>query len=139
MKYVNFDDTYVLRIEKGEEIIESIKKLCEEEKITLAEITGIGAADLIEIGLFNVNTKEYRTQIIEGMFEITSLVGNITTKENETYLHLHINFSDASNQVKGGHLVKAKISATGEIFIRKVNGKIGRVFDEEIGLNLLNI
>lgn len=139
MKYANFEDTYVLRLEKGEEVVESIKKLCKEEKITLAEITGLGAANLVEIGLFNVNTKEYRTEVIEGMFEITSLIGNATTKEREPYLHLHINFSDASNQVKGGHLVRARISATGEIFIRKINGEVGRRFDEEIGLNLLAI
>lgn len=139
MKYINYEDTYVLRLEKNEEVVESIKKLCKEEKIILAEITGLGAANLVEIGLFNVNTKEYRTEVIEGMFEITSLIGNATTKEEEPYLHLHINFSDASNQVKGGHLVRANISATGEIFIRKIAGKVGRRFDEEIGLNLLNI
>ena len=102
MKYINYEDTYVLRLEKGEEVVESIKKLCKEEKILLAEITGLGAANLVEIGLFNVNT-------------------------------------DASNQVKGGHLVRANISATGEIFIRKIAGEVGRRFDEEIGLNLLDI
>lgn len=139
MKYVNFENTYILRLEKGEEVIESIKKLCKHERITLAEITGLGAANLVEIGLFNVNTKEYRTEVIEGMFEITSLVGNATTKENEPYLHLHINFSDATNQVKGGHLVRAVISATGEIIVRKINGEVGRRFDEPIGLNLLDI
>lgn len=139
MKYVKFENTYVIRLEKGNEVIQSIKELCEKEKIALAEITGLGAANLVEIALFNVNTKEYRTEVVEGVFEITSLVGNATTKENQPYLHLHINFSDESNQVRGGHLVKAIISATAEIIIRKINGNIGRKFDEKIGLNLFDI
>ena len=43
------------------------------------------------------------------------------------------------DRVKGGHLVRANISATGEIFIQKIAGEVGRRFDEEIGLNLLDI
>jgi predicted DNA-binding protein with PD1-like motif len=73
------------------------------------------------------------------MFEITSLIGNITTKEEEVYLHLHINFSNDRNNVFGGHLVRAIISATGEIFIHKINGQVEREFNEEIGLNLLSM
>ena len=67
-----------------------------------------------------------------------TLIGNITRKENEVYLHCHINFSDASLNTFGGHLVKAVISATGEIIITKIDGEVNRRFDEEIGLNLFD-
>ena len=105
MEYRKFDNHYILRLEKNEEIITKIKELCLKENITLGSITGLGASNLIEIGLFNVDTKEYKTKTYTGMFEITSLVGNISRKENEPYLHLHINFSDETNITKGGHLV----------------------------------
>lgn len=137
MEYQKFNDTYVLRINKGEEVVSKIKELCEKEDIKLAEITGLGASNLVEIGLFNVNTKEYKTNTFEGMFEITSLIGNVTTKNNETYLHIHINFSDDTNEVKGGHLVRCIISATSEIIINKINGRVERELSEKIGLNLM--
>ena len=57
MEYRKFDDTYVVRLNKGEEVIESLKDLCKNENIELAEITGLGASNLVEIGVFNVNTK----------------------------------------------------------------------------------
>jgi len=114
-----------------------IKELCEKESICSAEITGLGASNLVEIGLFNTITKEYKTNTFEGMFEITSLIGNASTKNGEVYLHLHINFSDETNIVKGGHLVKCNISATGEIIINRIDGNIEREFDEKIGLNLI--
>lgn len=137
MEYRKFDDSYILRLNKGEEIIQSLKELCNTENIKLAEITGLGASNLVEIGVFNVNTKEYNTKVFEGMFEITSLVGNATRKNEEVYLHLHINFGDENGNVKGGHLVKSIISATSEIVVRKINGEVGRKLSEEIGLNLL--
>ena len=76
--------------------------------------------------------------MFEGMFEITSLVGNATRKDGEVYLHIHINFGDAEGNVYGGHLVDSKISATSEIIVRKINGEVGRKLSEEIGLNLLS-
>ena len=137
MEYKMFEDTYVIRLNKGEEVIQCLKELCQKENIKLAEITGLGASDLVEIGVFNVNTKEYNTKVFEGMFEITSLVGNVTTKESEVYLHIHINFGDEDGMVKGGHLVRTNISATSEIILRKIDGEVGRKLSEEIGLNLL--
>lgn len=138
MDYRKFNDKYVLRLEKGEEVIFKIKELAEKEKISLAEITGLGAASLVEIGVFNVNTKEYKTKVFEGMFEITSLVGNVTLKENDVYLHIHINFGDEEGKVLGGHLVRANISATSEIIISTIDGNVNRKFSNEIGLNLLD-
>ena len=138
MEFKRFENDYVVRLNKGENVIESLKKLCKEENIKLAEITGLGASDKVEIGVFNINTKEYKTKVFEGMFEITSLVGNATRKDGEVYLHIHINFGDAEGNVYGGHLVDSNISATSEIIVRKINGEVGRKLSEEIGLNLLS-
>lgn len=138
MEFRRFENDYVIRLNKGENVIESLKKLCKEENIKLAEITGLGASNKVEIGVFNTNTKEYKTKVFEGMFEITSLVGNATRKDGEVYLHIHINFGDAEGNVYGGHLVDSKISATSEIIVRKINGEVGRKLSEEIGLNLLS-
>ena len=137
MRYKRIDDRhYVIRIDKGEEVIEQLSILCDKENISAGEIKGIGASDKIEIGLFNTKTKEYKTSIKEGMFEITSLLGNISRKDNDVYLHCHINFSDESLNVCGGHLVKCYISATCEIVITVLNGIVERNFDNYIGLNL---
>ena len=138
MEYRRFEDSYVVGLNKGEEIVSSLKQLCNEEDIRLGEITGLGASDLVEIGVFNVNTKEYKTKTFEGMFEITSLVGNVTTKDDDVYLHMHINFGDQDGNVKGGHLVSARISATSEIILRIIEGSVGRKLSDEIGLNLFD-
>ena len=69
--------------------------------------------------------------------EITSLVGNISTKDGDVYLHLHINLCRADMSVIGGHLNECRISATCEMFVRKLPGSVGRKLDTETtGLNL---
>lgn len=138
MEYSKFGNDFVVRLNRGEEVIAKLKELCKEENIKLAEITGLGASNLVEIGIFNPGTKEYSTKTFEGMFEITSLVGNVTRKDGEVYLHIHINFGDENGIVRGGHLVQAKISATSEIIVRKIDGEVGRKLSDEIGLNLLS-
>ena len=45
MEFKRFENDYVVRLNKGENVIESLKKLCKEENIKLAAITGLGACD----------------------------------------------------------------------------------------------
>ena len=44
MEYRKFADTYVIRLDKGEEIISSLQAICEKENIRLGSVEGIGAA-----------------------------------------------------------------------------------------------
>jgi predicted DNA-binding protein with PD1-like motif len=64
-------------------------------------------------------------------------MGNISLLEKQPFLHAHINVSDASCNVKGGHLKSAIISVTCEIFITKCNKKLVRQYDKQVGINLL--
>lgn len=136
MEYFICDDTVVVRIERGEEVLCELEKLCDKLKITAATVEGIGAADKITVGLYNVEKKEYFKKTFTGDFEVTSLLGNITTKNGKPYLHLHINFADENLNSFGGHLNECRICATAEIFIKSLPCKLKRFLDDETGLNL---
>ncbi|TFB09261.1 DNA-binding protein [Candidatus Atribacteria bacterium MT.SAG.1] len=137
MKFKKFGNKWVIRIDKGEEVIQTIKKVCGDNKIKLGSISGIGAANKVTIGLFDTKAKEYHSQELIGDYEITNLSGNISTMDGEIYLHLHIGLSDSKYNAYGGHLTSAVISGTGEIIIEEINGEIEREFNKEVGLNLL--
>ena len=55
----------------------------------------------------------------------------------EVYLHLHATLSDIEHKAYGGHLNRALVSATAEIWIDVVSGEIDREFSDKIGLNIL--
>lgn len=137
MQFKRFQNTIVIRLDKGEEIIQTISKFVSEQNITLGKISGIGACDKITLALYSPSEKKYYTQNFQRDFEITSLIGNISTFKAETYLHCHINLSDNSFQAVGGHLKEGFVSATFEAIIEIIPGQINREFNPEIGLNLL--
>ena len=89
MEYRKFGNKYVMRIDKGEEIVETLKKFCEDEQITLGWVKGIGAVNKATVGLFETGSKKYHSIQLEGDHEITSLMGNISTMDGEVYLTQH--------------------------------------------------
>ncbi|MAG44740.1 DNA-binding protein [bacterium] len=137
MQYKKFNDKYILRLDKGEEVVGTLKKFCQEKSIKLASISGIGASNKIELGLFNTREKKYYSRALEQDFEISSLIGNITEMDGKVYLHLHITLGDKDQNTFSGHLNSAIISGTCEIIIHAINGEVDRKFSNEIGLNLL--
>ena len=133
-----FKDKAVLRIDKGEEVIESVLKFAKEENIKLGSITGIGASDDIVVGLFNTDTMKYQHSTYNNdYYEVTNFSGNLTMMDNEHYLHMHITFSDGNQKTCVGHLDKCVISGACELFINIVDGNVNREKDESVGLNVL--
>ena len=127
---------YIIRIDKGEEIVSLLTEFCNERSIKLGKISAIGAVNEVEIGLFDPIKKEYHSNTIKGTFEILSVLGNITSKKDQPYLHMHITLSNSEYKAFGGHLNKAVVSATCEVIIEEMSGNLARYFDENIGLNL---
>ena len=137
MDYRRFNDTILLRIDRGEEIIETVKKVAEKEHIRLASVEALGATDDFTVGVYDVAEKHYDSKTFTGPHEIVSLVGTITEKDGAFYQHLHMSAGNARCEVFGGHLNRAVVSATCEMVIRILPGVVGRMPDPEIGINLL--
>ena len=136
MEYRRFQDTIIMRVDPEEEILEQLKYVTETEKVALAQVSGLGAVNDFTVGLFDTVAKEYHSTRFQGAFEIVSLTGTVTRKDGEAYLHIHLSAGDGKGNVYGGHLNKAVVSATAEIVINVIDGRIGREFNETIGLNL---
>ena len=137
MEYRQFGDDSVVRLDRGEEVVSCLSEICSREGIRLGMVQGLGAADRVVIGLYDVGSRIYHKTTLEGPMEITSLAGNISRKDGAPYLHLHINVCDQQMHVLGGHLNECRISATAEIFIRSMAGEVGRRLDDAVtGLNL---
>jgi len=136
MEYKRFNNKIVARIDRKEEILEQLKIIATKENIKLANISALGATNNFTVGVYNVDEKKYYSNTFSGNFEIVSLVGSITTMNDEYYAHLHMSAGNDKGEVFGGHLNKAYISATCEMIIDIIDGKVDRAFNDEVGLNL---
>lgn len=137
MEYGRFGDTVLLRIDRGEEIIETVKRVAEKEHIRLASVEALGAVDDFTVGVYDVAAKRYDSKTFTGAFEIVSLVGTITEKDGAFYQHLHLSAGNKNCEVFGGHLNRAVVSVTCEMVIRVLSGAVDRAPDPETGINLI--
>ena len=137
MEYGRFGDTVLLRIDRGEEIIETVKRVAEKERIRLASVEALGAVDDFTVGVYDVAAKRYDSRTFTGAFEIVSLVGTITEKDGAFYQHLHMSAGNRDCEVFGGHLNRAVVSVTCEMVIRILPGAVDRAPDPETGINLI--
>ena len=136
MDYRRFGKTIIARIDKGEEILTQLKNIALKEEIKLASVRALGATDDFTVGVFKVDEKKYYANHFTGDFEIVSLTGTISTMNGEYYAHLHMSAGDEQGRVFGGHLNEAIISATCEMVIEVIDGRVDRARDEKLGLNL---
>ena len=139
MEYKRIGSRIVCRIDRGEEICEKVKEIAALENIGLASISAIGATCDFEVGAYNVSEKKYYPVSRQGEYEIASLLGNLSRKGGEVYLHLHMVAAGADGCCVGGHLNRAVVSATCEMFIDILDGEGGRKYNPETGLNMLVI
>ena len=137
MDYKRFNNAIVLRVDRGEEILEQLKAVCLKANVKLASVSGIGAINDLTSGVWDVERKEYFSNHFTGVYEVANLVGTITTMNGEYYAHIHISAGDSQGHMVGGHLNRAVVSATCEMVIRVIRGQVDRAFDEGVGLNLL--
>ncbi|NLA47987.1 MAG: DNA-binding protein [Bacteroidales bacterium] len=141
MEYKRIKDSYYIRIDKGENVTDCITDVCLREKIQSGYFQGIGACDQVELSTWIPEKNDFTNHYINGMLEMVSLTGNITTgTDNALFLHSHATFSYLNEQgdiiLTGGHLKEARISYTGEIILNPADEKIGRMFDEDAGIEV---
>ena len=129
MQYRKYGDTYAVRIDLNEEIVQSLKALCEKEDIRLAQVDAIGAANRAVIGVYDIGKQAYHKEELTGFMEITSLSGSVTRMNGEAYLHLH--------GWHGGHVIEMTVGATCEMFVRTLPGEVSRARDQTLGINLM--
>lgn len=140
MKY-SFDGfNYLLRLDKGERLGESLEKFALETKIEGAWVSGLGAALEATLGFYDLDKKEYHWQQFEGLREIVSLTGNLAYDEQGDFVfHLHGVLSDEKFQTVGGHVKDLAAGATVELFIHRAYQPTKRKLDHSVGLKTLDL
>lgn len=135
------NNTYYIRIDKGEKVVETIKEICQKENIQSGYFQGIGACDVVTTSTYIPEKSDFINHTISGMIEMVSLMGNISRDNNDNaFEHSHAVFSYLNDKgevtVTAGHLKEAQISYTGEIVLVKGEERINRMFDTTTGIDV---
>ncbi|MBR5384873.1 MAG: DNA-binding protein [Bacteroidales bacterium] len=139
MKYQNskHGERYILSIANHEDLTAAITAFCKEKDIKCGAIYGLGAISSLTLRYYSPVTKQYVDKTFNEQMEISNLTGNISSKDGEVYLHLHVTCGRADYTCIGGHMLTATISGACELVVEPFPGQIGRYLDsEDTGLNL---
>ncbi len=134
----NIKRIIVAKLEKGEDLLESLAALAKKYELVSGFFNAIGALSEANIGFFEKGV--YKSIKLEEDLEVVSCIGNISYREGEMVVHAHIVVGDKEGKAFGGHVFKGCIvSVTCEIFLIEIDQKIRRTEDKATRLFLLDL
>ena len=130
---------YIVRVERGEELIGALETLMEQEQIGSGTVTGLGATSFARLGIYDIAARVYVDRTFEGDHEVCNLTGSLSWHEGAPFPHVHMVLTDFELRAVGGHCFEAIAGATIEIFVRCFGERIDREMDDELGLHLMSL
>lgn len=119
----------IVRLQPGEDFFEALGSL---NLAGGAIVCGIGM--LRDVTLAFWTGKEYKEHRISGPAELLSLQGNFSLREGQSHIHCHAVLGLEDGSTVGGHLSRATVHETNEIYIRKLSGIVMERKKEPSGL-----
>ncbi len=96
------------RIEEGEDLVESLTKLCRDNDVHAGQLQAVGSLSRAEVARFDADAGQYKIAFDdEGLFDLVSLSGNVSRLGDEVVLRLEVLLSamgPAGPQVLSGQL-----------------------------------
>jgi predicted DNA-binding protein with PD1-like motif len=141
MQYRKQDAQVLIRIDRDEDILQTILAICAKEDISGAVFTGIGACGRAVLSTYLPEENSFLDREVEGMLDLISLNGNISMEHRVRREHTHAVIScrmDGENKVLAGHLTCAVVRYTAEILMT-VTSPIHRKYDSVTGITVLDL
>jgi len=136
----NIGRVIVARVMPNEDLIDATKDIVKNHDVKAGLINVIGAFKIFTIGYFDLSTKEYNFKTFEEDVELISCMGNVSYKNGEPLIHIHVSVGKDDYNIIGGHLSQPSIiSITAEVFIYEIDQKLNRVNEQPFNLSLLEL
>lgn len=131
------DNGWIVRIDRGEDVVDSLLAFVRGRDIPSGEIRGIGAIEDVELGYYDVANQRYHRTSFPGSMELLSFVGNIGWNDGEPVVHAHVVVAGQDMVARGGHMFQGIVSATAEFYVTPTAVRVQRKLDPEVGLKLM--
>lgn len=128
------DKPFILILNSGENLHESINQCAKDAKLKGASVSGLGQVEKPILAYFSSDPKAKPSlTTFEGFYELASLNGNITNNANTYYTHLHAVLANKKFQGLAGHVNEARVGLTVELTITPLSSTVKRTVDTETG------
>ena len=137
MKSQRTTQGWVLRLDRGEEIVSTLTAWAEAKAVLGGYLFGIGSVGEAELGRFRRETSSYERRTFTGEYEILSLIGNLSLLDGKPFLHCHMIIAGPDFLPHGGHLFRGVVSVTCEVHVETSEISIIRESRPDLGFHPL--
>jgi len=130
--------TFALVLETGDEVMACLQAFADRERLTAAQLTGIGAFSDAMLAYFDWERKEYLPIPVTEQVEVASLIGDVAlAPDGGRALHIHLVLGRRDGSALAGHLREAHVRPTLELLLTESPAHLRKVHDKESGLALI--
>lgn len=138
MKSKSFGKTHLLVLDGGDDAMSGLIAFAKQNGIEGASLQAIGAFSSAVVAYWNRETKEYEEIPVDEQVEVLALGGNLAMSGDDVRVHAHVTLGRRDGSTIGGHLLRASVYPTLEVFIGELE-RIERGKDSDTGLMLIRI
>ena len=125
------------RLPKGADLLEALNALCKDQNITRGTVQLIGAVERATLSFYRQDEQKYYDHALPEPLEILSGLGNVSLKDGQPFVHLHLILGRESGECLGGHAMPGCIIFACEACITPLEGApLVRELDSPTGLPL---
>jgi uncharacterized protein len=108
-------------LERGEDLLDGLNRAVKGLGLQAGTLQVIGALEEATVGYFDPGAKEYRP-MSTGHVEIASGLGNVSLRDGEPFIHLHLVLSGPDGAALGGHAMEGCKAFVVEAYFRALAG-----------------
>ncbi|MEK7252359.1 MAG: PPC domain-containing DNA-binding protein [Actinomycetota bacterium] len=128
---------HVIRLERGEDIVDAMTAYADEHHIRTAWFTHLGAVSAASLRYYDQTKLVYRDFTVDRHLEVLSGVGNVSLLDGVPFVHTHAAFGDEDGTALGGHLNRGCTVFSLEVHLQELIGDpLERLPHAESGLKV---
>jgi predicted DNA-binding protein with PD1-like motif len=131
--------TFAVVMDKGDEVVEQLLRFAEEQQVSGAAVTAVGACREATLAFFDPDELAYHDIPVNEQAEIVSLLGDIAELDDQPALHVHTVLALRNGSTVGGHLRRALVWPTLEVMVTETPVQLRKFVDHSTGLALLGL
>jgi len=139
VRYQRFESRLQIRLASGEHAHDEVTEVLRREQVGYATLSGLGAVRWVRLAYWNSATREYEAHELDEQLEVVSLIGNVTLRDSEPFIHWHVSLGRADLSILGGHLLDAVAHPNFEVWIQRETEAVHRRVEPASGLALMDL
>jgi uncharacterized protein len=129
---------HVVVLETGEEAFATLVRFANQEELSAASLTAIGAFERATVGWFDFEKKTYKKVEVNEQCEVLSAIGDIATGDDgKASLHVHVVLGLSDGSTRGGHLMAGNVRPTLEVVVTETPAHLRRKKRAGLGIALI--